>query len=306
MINSQFEIALHAPFDLRGVLQSHGWAQLLPNIYTQKDASLRRVEELTSGVIVTLRVCEKALPGGRKIMVDVTHASALSDAERADIQSRVRHMLRLDEDLNEFEQACARHGPPWSNLPRGAGRLLRSPTLFEDMLKVICTTNIQWSGTCRMQAELVAACGKSLPGDPSQKSFPRPEDISGMPLETFQESVRLGYRAAFIHALAQRAAADPDWLGSFWDTGRTSADIRKELLSIKGIGNYAAAAGMMLLGRYDDLPVDSVFLQFMRAKYFHMEEFDLQHAQEVYADWGRWKALAYWLEMTQHDSQAGG
>jgi 3-methyladenine DNA glycosylase/8-oxoguanine DNA glycosylase len=67
----------------------------------------------------------------------------------------VRHMLRLDEDFSEFYDHCKLKGGTWGEIRIGTGHLLRSPTVFEDLVKVICTTNIQWSGTKRMVRELV-------------------------------------------------------------------------------------------------------------------------------------------------------
>ena len=58
----------------------------------------------------------------------------------------VRHMLRLDEDLSRFYAMVADDDQlAWAK--RGAGRMLRSPTVFEDVVKTVCTTNCAWSGT---------------------------------------------------------------------------------------------------------------------------------------------------------------
>ena len=58
-------------------------------------------------------------------------------------------MLRLDEDLARFYDAAA-DDPELAWVTRGAGRMLRSPTVFEDVVKTICTTNCAWSATVRM------------------------------------------------------------------------------------------------------------------------------------------------------------
>jgi 3-methyladenine DNA glycosylase/8-oxoguanine DNA glycosylase len=76
--------------------------------------------------------------------------------------------------------------------------------------------------------------------------------------------------------------------------------VRKSLLGIKGIGNYAAASVLMLLGRYDEIPVDSVFQQMMSAKYFKDDHYDVKKALAVYADWGKWKYLAYWFDLIDY------
>ena len=69
-------------------------------------------------------------------------------------------MFRLDEDLRRFYTLCRKRGAPWTQVTRGLGRLLRSPNLFEDIVKTICTTNIQWSGTRRIVAGLVNEFGE--------------------------------------------------------------------------------------------------------------------------------------------------
>jgi 3-methyladenine DNA glycosylase/8-oxoguanine DNA glycosylase len=79
-------------------------------------------------------------------------------------------------------------------------------------------------------------------------------------------------------------------------------DIRKKLLSIKGIGSYAAASMLMLLGRYDHIPVDTVFRQFMSEKYFIDRPFNLPDALAIYGDWDQWKYLAYWFDMVNFES----
>jgi 3-methyladenine DNA glycosylase/8-oxoguanine DNA glycosylase len=206
-------------------------------------------------------------------------------------------MMRVDEDLSEFYAMCSAHGEPWSRISTGHGRLLRSPTVFEDLVKVILTTNVQWGGTRRMAAELVSQYGAVWYGDPSIRAFPSPAAIAADDFETFRQRVHLGYRAAAVHALARRFAAGDLSEQDFQGDTVPSEELRQRLLSIRGIGPYASASMLMLLGRYDFLPVDTVFIDFMRRRYFNNREFNLPEALAVYADWGRWKYLAYWFEM---------
>ncbi len=42
--------------------------------------------------------------------------------------------------------------------------MLRSPSVFEDVVKTICTTNTAWSGTRKMTAALVDNLGVEAPG----------------------------------------------------------------------------------------------------------------------------------------------
>ncbi len=192
---------------------------------------------------------------------------------------------------------CKKKGRKWKNFTEGRGYLLRSPEIFEDLVKVICTTNIQWGGTKRTVKELVDSFGVPFPGDPSLFSFPAPESISSISLKEFKDRVRLGYRAGYIYELSARITSGGLNLNDLINTSTSTAEVKKRLIEIKGVGNYAAASMLMLLGRYDQIPVDTVFRSFMKVKYFKNKQFSEEEGLSIYEEWGRWKYLAHWNEM---------
>ncbi len=49
--------------------------------------------------------------------------------------------------------------------------MLRSPTVFEDLVKMICTTNCSWALTVKMVTGLVENLGRET--DDGRRSFPR-------------------------------------------------------------------------------------------------------------------------------------
>jgi 3-methyladenine DNA glycosylase/8-oxoguanine DNA glycosylase len=49
----------------------------------------------------------------------------------------VAHMFRLDHDLSDFYALVREDELSWCTL--GAGRMLRAPTVFEDVVNTICT-----------------------------------------------------------------------------------------------------------------------------------------------------------------------
>ena len=285
------------PFDFASTIESHGWVELLPNVHHSQNSTFSRVEELPSGKVIQILVFTDENSADNSVVIELRHKGRLSQADIETVQCRVKHMLRMDEDFTEFYALCKKKGKPWSNMANGKGRLLRSPDLFEEVVKVICTTNIQWGGTKRMVKELVSTYGKPFPLDPELKTFPGPETIAAVPFEEFQESVRLGYRTAYVHNLALEMTRDPSYIRSLQDSALSTDEVKKKLLAIKGVGNYAAASLLMLLGRYEDIPVDTVFRQLMRDKYFKEKEFDLEDALSLYKDWGKWKYLAYWFDL---------
>lgn len=301
-MRTEITIPIEKPFNLQETIRSHGWIDLLPNYPADDYRAFQRVEQMPSGRTALLSVNgaggeEKALSA---IHVTVDHEGSLSGSDKDEIIGRSRYMLRLDEDMDGFYAHCRQIGGKWRNFSRGNGYLMRSPTVFEDLVKVICTTNIQWGGTKRMVQELVGAFGAPLSLDDQKKAFPAPERIAAVPIETFNEQVRLGYRTGYIYELAGQAARGEIILQDFNDPALSSEEIRKRLIAIKGVGSYAAASMMMLLGRYDFIPVDTVFRDFMKATNFKDREFSEAEGLQIYEPWGKWKYLAYWFEMLRY------
>lgn len=296
-MKTQITLPAPVPFDFTASAYSHGWAVLAPNAWDTERRTIGRAEQLPGGEVVLLEVGEQKRAGTPAVEILVKHTGELTSADRADIATKIAHMLRFDEDFSEFYALCAARGGPWTRLIQGQGRLLRSPTLFEDVVKTICTTNIQWGGTKRMLSDLVAAYGAPYAEEPARRAFPRPEAIAAVPLELFAESVRMGYRAPYVHELATKAATGVLDLEALQKSDMPTPELKKELLRIKGVGNYAAATLLMLLGRYDELAVDTIFRDFVSKKYFGGEYPPNGEAEQIYADWGRWKYLAYWFDI---------
>lgn len=295
-MHTEIILSIKKPYILPSTLRSHGWVSLPPNIPDEKVESFSRVERLSSGNVINLHA---ASPGREfpKIIVTVKHEDALLQVEHNEIIKRVRYMLRLDENLQGFYDLCEKKGGKWKNLTEGRGYLLRSPEIFEDLVKVICTTNIQWGGTKRMVKELVDSFGVPFPGDTTLRSFPSPESISSISLEDFKDRVRLGYRTGYIYELCARITSGDLKLNDLINAKTPTAEVKKRLIAIKGVGNYAASSMLMLLGRYDQIPVDTVFRNFMSAKYFQDKQFSEEEGLSIYEEWGQWKYLAYWNEM---------
>jgi len=289
-------IPAEKPYIFTSTLRSHGWVSLLPNIHDENVESFSRVERLSSGKVVNLYISSSEAPYP-EILITVKHDGKLQPGLQNEIKNRVAYMLRLNENLQGFYDLCRKSGNKRKNLTEGKGYLLRSPEVFEDLVKVICTTNIQWGGTKRMVRELVDSFGSPFPGELPLRSFPTPESISAVSLEEFKNRVRLGYRAGYVYELSTRISSGELKLNDLLDISTPSTEIKRQLLAIKGVGNYAAASMLMLLGRYDQIPVDTVFRQFIKEKYFQDKQFSEEEGLRIYEKWGEWKYLAYWNEM---------
>jgi 3-methyladenine DNA glycosylase/8-oxoguanine DNA glycosylase len=227
--------------------------------------------------------------------VNVEVDSPLSEAEQAEMARQVGWMLGLGQDFSAF-YALALKEPKLAHVEeRAQGRVLRSPTLFEDTVKTILTTNTSWAGTIRMVKALVSQFGARLPADPARHAFPTPDQLAATDQETLRSAAGLGYRAPYVLELARRVASGTLDLEAFKTADIPTPQLRKQLLAIKGVGEYAAANLLMLLGRYDFVPVDSWALKMVSHEWYGGEPVGRAEVEAAFEHWGEWKGLAYWF-----------
>jgi 3-methyladenine DNA glycosylase/8-oxoguanine DNA glycosylase len=282
-------LAAKQPFDLSAVVGSHGWVQLAPFSWDEIGLGLRRVERLTSGQVV--EAVMTPAPGGVRVKV----AAKVAEAEKEELGAKVSSMLALDQDLTTFYE-LARHEPKLAHMEeRAQGRVLRSPTLFEDVVKTILTTNTAWGGTKRMAAALVDRLGSPLADDPQRRAFPTPEQVAAVNEDFLRTKVRLGYRAPYVLNLASEVAAGTLDLEALREADLPTSDLRQRLLAIKGVGAYAAASLLMFLGRYDDLPIDSWAYKMVSHEWHDREPVGANEVKAAFERWGEWQGLAYWF-----------
>ena len=284
----RLELSARPPFSLQQVINSHGWPQLAPFLWDRSNGELRRVERLASGRVVELRF--DPAPNGAAVEVDVD----LSADEQAEAEAKVQWMLGLDQDFSAF-YATTRGEPKLAQAEALAkGRVLRSPTLFEDVLKTIATTNTTWGGTIRMIDALVRLYGDPLPADPVRRAFPRPEQLAAVNVDSLRAEVKLGYRAPYVLDLAQSIASGALDVEALKDSDLPTPELRKRLLAIKGVGGYAAANLLVILGRYDYVPVDSWAMNQVSREWYGGQPVGEKQVNAAFERWGEWKGLAFW------------
>jgi 3-methyladenine DNA glycosylase/8-oxoguanine DNA glycosylase len=285
----ELRLSAQAPFSLSAVVDSHGWASLAPFDTNAQHSELTYVDRLNIGRIVEL-VIRQASEG---VIIEVT--DALGQAERGEVTDKVRWMLGLDQDFSDF-YTLVRDEPKLAHVIEGAkGRVLRCPTLFEDTVKTILTTNTSWGGTIRMVEGVVSGFGDPLPADPSRRAFPTPEQLVAVDENTLRSAAGLGYRAPYVLELAEAVASGSLGLGSLRTTDAPTAEVRQQLLAIKGVGSYAAANLLMLLGRYDFVPVDSWAQKMVSHEWYEGEPVGRAEVEAAFEGWGEWKGLAFWF-----------
>ncbi|MCJ7735952.1 MAG: hypothetical protein MUQ10_01385, partial [Anaerolineae bacterium] len=67
------------------------------------------------------------------------------------------------------------------------------------------------------------------------------------------------------------------------------------LLAIKGVGAYAAASLLMMLGRYDFVPVDSWAKAVVSREWHAGAPVGKAEVEAAFETWGKWQGLAYWF-----------
>ncbi len=277
------------PFNFHSVVQSHGWVQLAPFRLDEDDFVLSYVDRLANGRVVEYRICEA--PGG----VTVDARGRFSKAEQQEVTSKVHWMLALDQDFSLFYKV-ARMEPKLRHVRKLArGRVLRSPTFFEDVLKTILTTNTLWAATKRMNLNLIAAYGEPLAGSADKRAFPTPGRIAQATPDELRQTVRVGYRAPAIHELATRVASGELDIEAFKHSPLPTLELRKELLQIRGIGPYAAANLLMILGRSDFIPIDTYALKMVSHEWHKGRPITAKEVEAAFLRWGEYKGLAFWF-----------
>ena len=290
----ELKIPTPRTFSFRRTVASHGWYQLLPFALNTEDSEkweLTRVIDLGAKPPATIFMT------GRKNHVRVTTSRPLTKTETAIALRDARHILRLDDDLETFYSATA-NDPEFAWIgEQGAGRMLRSPTVFEDLVKMICTTNCSWALTLKMVTGMVENLGRET--NDGRKSFPQAKTMASMPLKFFVDEVRAGYRAPYLKELADRVASGELNVEEWLTTDLPTRDLVKQMKGVKGVGDYAAENLLKLLGRYDGLALDS----WTRAKFFQIRnngrKANDKKIARYYARFNEWRGLALWCDVTR-------
>jgi 3-methyladenine DNA glycosylase/8-oxoguanine DNA glycosylase len=299
MAGARYELRLSGPrgepVDLWRTIVSHGVADLPPGTVDEKRRSYRTTVPLAGARPRTIRI----RPGGRGRAVVEVLGPSLAAAGRKRVLGRVRAMLNLDEDLSGF-YATATADPDLSWAVKGAGRMLRSPTVFEDVVKTICTTNCAWSATVRMTRALVDNLGEESAGGHG-RAFPTSGAMAAAPERFYREVVRAGYRGAYLRSLARGVSEgeiELEHLRGPSHSELSDDEVATLLLELPGVGPYAAAHVMMLLGRHSRLILDS----WTRPKYAQVNggrRASDRTIERRFRRYGEHAGLAFWLYLTR-------
>jgi 3-methyladenine DNA glycosylase/8-oxoguanine DNA glycosylase len=286
----RLELPTPQPYELPLGIRGHGWYALAPNRFDENAPAFHTVLLVGGDAIdATVTPAAKARLG-----LELTAHRRITTATATRAAQQIRHMLRLDDDLSAFYAHCAQHERLAWVRRRGAGRLLRSPTVFEDLMKLLFTTNTTWAGTESMVQRLVDARGEVAPS--GARAFPSPE-AARADEAFYQETVRAGYRAKAAVQLADAFARGTLDDATFLHEPSSDA-LWRRLLSLRGFGPYAAGQAMRLCGHYDPLALDSWCRARLAAMGGKRRPPSDRTIARRYAAFSPYAGLALWLDLT--------
>ena len=235
-------------------------------------------------------------PASKTLQIEIPAASKISSPEKKHIEKTVRACLRLDENYSTFYAEVKQYCQFAWVLKLGAGRLLRAPTVFEDAVKMMCTTNCSWGLTEAMVKNLCTKLGTRISDD--IYAFPSPDAIADCTEGFIRKEIRAGYRSPYLLELGKRIVKKDIDIEAWRSRDIPSKELFEEVRSVKGLGPYAAGNILKLLGRYDYLAIDSwcrkQFLDIHRKK-----KASDKTIEKYYQQFGEWKGLFFWLELTK-------
>jgi N-glycosylase/DNA lyase len=280
-------------FSFRHTVYSHGWSELLPFELDEENWRLSYVFNNENNTRPTYATISDE-DGKLKIEVENTKIDQNFEGK---ILRETKHILRLDENLTDFYKLTKKQkNLKWIS-DANAGRLVRSPTVYEDLVKTICTTNCSWSLTRNMTRNLVEKLG--LPAKNGKKSFPTAEAMADQTPKFYRDEIRAGYRSPYFAELAEKVVSRKINPESWLDSDLPTKELKKEMKTIKGVGDYAAENLLKLVGRYDGLALDS----WLRAQFYKKHNTEVvcedKQIRNFYENFGEWRGLAILCDMTE-------
>jgi 3-methyladenine DNA glycosylase/8-oxoguanine DNA glycosylase len=284
---ARIALPVPVPFSFDTVVRSHGWYGLPPFAY-DREAGILRTSVETDASAERCRAVEirfRARPGKLEASADGIDVRKLRDL--------TRRVFSLELDFARAHESLAAVPEIARSLDRRGGRMLRAPTLFEDAVKMLFTTNCSWAATRGMVVRLVALAGAD------GRAFPTPAAVARIPVSTLASRVRCGYRAGALKLFAKRVASGALDLSAWEDPGMTSEGLREAIVAERGFGPYAAEGLMRILGRHDFFALDSWTRQQYRKRYPGAAAATDRSIARRYGRFGAHRGLALWLDMTR-------
>ncbi len=296
MESAKTSISIPRPFGLKATALGHGWHECAPMSWCEGGGCLQIIER--DGVIPVRLSLTEGPRRGRNARVNIAvEAHKVSDRLVALMRERTRTMLRADVDMSGFYELAATRDDIAPVAQIGAGRILRSADMTENIIKTICATNVNWVQAVKM-INRIGQLGPHIHHHRSQNAWPTPREILAAGEDYLLNIARVGYRAEPILALCRSVldgSFDVAGLDAFAESATTD-ELYAHMCSIKGIG--PASAGFLLgqLGHHERLSIDSWTITYVGNKYMNGRKPTVKQIEKRYQPYGRWRNLVWWFE----------
>jgi N-glycosylase/DNA lyase len=238
-------------YDLFLTCHTHGWVNLAPFSWDEKCSRLEFAllidsEAFDISIQQDKRFIEATIYSEKNITKDIIK----------NLDATVARILGLKEETKELFKTALRIGGPYPKLLRkGAGRLLRGATLWEDAAKTLFTTNCSWALTRRM-CEKICSSTFSIPSPSGRYPFPHPSYIAAESRDSLKTKMPIGYRAEYLKMLSESFMLDSN-LANLEEKSMSYDEAYKKVAQLKGFGPYARTHLLILAGYFYKIPVDS-------------------------------------------------
>ena len=272
--------------DFKNIIFSHGWMALAPYEYEEKTLSLKFPYDTPSGRgIVEIRAA-----GGKCELV--AHKGSMKNAQKT-----AERVLALDVDFKKVYR-LAGSDPDFDWLKkRKYGRLLRTPTLFEDCLKTIFSANTVFKRTITMTQKLVETYGEKIDG---LQAFPTPQRLVKVKEDELRNKIGCGYRAPYLRSLFKTALEKPEiFLGDGWKE-LTNERFAEELLAVKGIGPGAVNNIGCIYQKPAGFVIDSYVVKRAEELWGVKPDKLEKYLHDKYARFEAFAPIVFWFDMVRH------
>ena len=279
----KYRIKAPEHYSLRSVLLSHGWSGLSP-FQVSEDRTQIKFGFIGDGKPAVLGVSEK----NDEIVIDSPRKLSKNELQT------VEKMFGIHLSMQSFFDLGHKYDRAWL-ADHKMGRMLRAETVFEDLMKLILTTNCSWAFTKKMVSELSTRLGEKA-GE--FYCFPKPDALAKKKEDFYKTTVKTGYRSSYILQTSKLVASKKLDVEAWASDPRPYEVLKKEILKVPGAGPYVAENLLRLLGKYDGLGVDSWVRGQLKKKWNMKKNPTDQKILREYNNFGSYKGLMLWCDVT--------
>lgn len=273
-------------YSLHKTCHAHGWKNLAPFSWDDE------TQTLSFAMLSENNPLDVSVRQNRKFLdVEILSHNTLKERALSQAKGMIRRSLGLDLDISPVLKAAEKAGSEYVRLiQQGAGRLLRSPTLWEDAAKTLFTTNCTWALT-RKICSAVCSAAFTDPAPSGLHPFPSSDRLTDYSAPDLKSMLPIGYRAEYLHELCDRFSIDSNFEGletKGYDYRHADKIVRRS----KGFADYACAQLLVFAGYYNEIPVDTTVVAFIKRNHPRIRKHK-SFIDRRYRKWGRYKWWGY-------------